>query len=155
MNRRGFLKTAAILAAVPVLPDLPVPGIDWTLRIRRLHVSDDFVKEKFQIVKGPVSVVYPWCSVQDMLDLHGICATDDLTQIVINDLEHPNYWKLYLERKIDCSDDTARQALWKETQAMTLTPQEKNRIFLFIDRLRGEHNCVHRYHKTRSRYLTL
>lgn len=80
----------------------------------------------------------------DLIDTHGICATDDMVNLISQEIEFgikniKELWKMnnYTEKALDESKKRGIQL-----RRVRLTKEEKREIYKFVDKLRGPHDCV-------------
>jgi len=166
MNRRDFLATVGSMALVPVLPNFLVAApkpVHWTLlcplRIREIPWPDDWhIRDtKIEISKGPYKVSFAGCGPGDLHDCHGLCATDEMVQMLVDQLEIGDEGLRHLYSTWEWSDysdegNSRRMQLIENYRWFRLTYEEKSQIWACINKNRGEHDCVHKHHKTRSKY---
>lgn len=94
--------------------------------IRLPRTPDSFLGDTIKIVKGSQSVTFSPEASKDCIDTHGLCATDELYQILIGQLEYGPEFICGNRKKI-----------------LTLTSDEKEMIMNLIAEHRGPHICVH------------
>jgi len=87
-------------------------------------MEDAFVQERLLIRKGEYKIMLSDCW-RDVLDIHGLCATAELAEYTILNLEFGDNY------------------LVRSTPLMRLSKAEKAQIYQKINALRGPHSCVH------------
>lgn len=151
MNRREFIKTTSALVVGLALPNFGIAKPDL-LQIRRIpHSRDwDINGHTIEISKGPYKTSFGGCS--DLLDCHGLCATDEMTQMVIDDLEIGGENL----RLLSSNTILNRIALVRSLRRFHLSKDERRQIWFALKEDRGNHNCVHgtkRWNSITSKYF--
>lgn len=127
MNRRDFLLSSAAVVAGACCATTAVAASDQPLCIVRMP-GDDFRCWRFVISKGPYKFqVYG--EVGDLLDCHGLCATTELAEIIIYEIE---------------VGTVAPFGEPPPPKRVTLSRREKMRVHRLAHQLRGPHECCHR-----------
>lgn len=140
MNRRNFLKSAVVLAAAPtVLLSQPKSGLVWD------SFKGWFNPYNIIVSKNGFATTFA-SELTDLQDCHGLCATDEMVEIIVFDLEYgAEAWK----RLIHTDDEKTRDKLKKSLKRVSITPYERNEIYIAVKNLRGQHDCVKNYGKSR------
>jgi hypothetical protein len=84
-----------------------------------------FLGQRVKIVKGSYSVMACCEAISDCIDVHGLCATKELVEVIVDELE-------FGPRMLDKNSK----------KRVVLTEREKKMIFDFIHKHRGPHECV-------------
>lgn len=75
-------------------------------------------------------------SCADLIDCNGLCATDEIAVMVIQELELGPNQKLLEHFKHISKEDMEMLKIYR------LSPEEKAKIWLLCNATRGQHNCV-------------
>jgi hypothetical protein len=104
-----------------------------------------FAKNGLNLSKGPYSFAIH--SYMGLIDCHGICANDEMTHIIIQQIKYGeeglkklinNFYYGYYESK------EYKDALIS-LKRIDISPEEKKEIDRVIAKLRGPHDCVYNY----------
>lgn len=126
MNRRFFLKVIGALSVGLIVPKKLSGPID-ELQIVRLP-NHDFVVDQYKISKGSQSVSCCIHEHQDLVDCHGLCATDSLFELIVDRLEYK-----------DCFN--------RGPKLVELTTPDRIKLYKFLRKARGPHFCSHHNYK--------
>ncbi len=146
MNRRNFLKTAAVLAVCPIQLYQPQ---------KSLLVWDSFDDwgRKLIVSKNGFAATFYSEPMGDLRDCHGLCATDEMVEIIEAEIV---YGEEGLRRIMQVGfyfneeeEEKKIKKLKRELRRVTLLPCERKEIYDVIANLRGPHDCVKNYGKSR------
>ncbi len=97
--------------------------------------SNSFVgKIRISYEKHTKDITTNFCA--DLIDCNGICATDEVAVLIIQELELGANQKLLENFEYISKEDVEMLKIYK------LNPEEKAKIWLLCNATRGQHNCV-------------
>lgn len=157
MNRRNFFAALGSLAALPLLPNIKLPKSKAT---DKSTITDElyfkFHPDEFspimEIIKGPYSTKIQIQDCRHFKDCHGLCATDEMTAIVVQNLElgEENIREMYSYSWVNMEKYrhlTEPGSAWKahenSLRRFYITREERSKIHNMISAMRGPHNCAH------------
>lgn len=151
MKRREFLAASAGLVLAPALPTIIVKP-DMRLRCETFTTSDDFCPHKYRVWKGPYESVGHAGVGQDIIDSHGICATEEWAWLVREELEYgPNYREMFYrmsELPFHEFYDEERKRIQDSMRVVQVTKPEFWRMVRFFAGIRGPHDCILQHYRS-------
>lgn len=136
MNRREALK---IIGGTVVGLLIPTPIIANELKI--CYKTSNWFDIKIEFTKGVVNTNCSMVTAQDLIDSHGICATDELTFLIKQQLEYGKNLRQVYQM---CSWSCPNTHLKDQLKIQTLNSEEEKTIHDVIKWARKQHNCCKR-----------
>lgn len=142
INRRDFLKSAAVIAAFPSSLLACPPMLKWT------KFSDDWYFEHYVVSKGPYSASFQ-TPLNQLADCHGLCATQELLALIVQEIQYgrENLVKmLHMPWGTEQAEQERQKAL-KSLIRVRLSGDEISEIYNVLKTLRGPHECPLKVHE--------
>lgn len=140
MNRRNFLKAAAVLTVFPTSLFAVQPAkseLVWT------SIDGEWGKS-IRVKKGPWDASFD-INLHEMEDCHGLCATEELAYLIEEEIVYglEGLKKIWAVSWFEEENDRKRKKLMKDLKRVKLSNSERLEIRQVLKTLRGPHNCVH------------
>ena len=137
MIRRDFFKTSVVLPLFGFAPDQK--NDELTFKIIKTGCS--FNPQKLKIAKGEFSCNWNTNCFNDIIDCHGICATQTIQQLIIQELE-VNQKDLFDARSRFGYHLEEPKGFIEKFRRCKLSGLDKIKILKVCRQFAGDHDCV-------------
>ena len=139
MKRRDFVKFCGLFASSSICGHA-ISVVQYPLNIEL--IKGEWGNVLLEITKGPYKVIS--CTANDCKDCHGLCATLEVTHMIVQELELGNEnLELIYRTHYDFSEFHMKQRKdWiNSLRRFNTSKEEKMQIYNILKKLRGPHNC--------------